>query len=448
MTYTNRISNEPIIALLRLRQLHFAVLLLIGSAFIIVSLSQQAQAQEKESSEAHYSQELTLEDLINEAIQNSPETARILNDLEDAKASAFSVETLPNPTAQIDLTAAENDSNRRVGVEIQQPMRLSNFGSRSSYADAIRRTASIEQKAQMLELIHSMTLGYASYWALQEQEKILSQNVDYAKKKQHLIELGAKEGQVDVADAKVFKAEEMRLEEQLRVLRARKASGAANLLRMAGMAQHSFEAVRPKSVDIPNLGALTAMAGHEGGIRSILESRKALAERRYHVARQDAGFPEFAPRAVMEQDLDTDGTSFLLGITVAIPIWDRNNAELSRATAEKRLAQSNLNAMNEHNYANVLAASYEQAKATQISASTYGNKIIPSWDDVQKLTDQKFQNGQASIFELLQMRERIVAVQKEALQTTLDSINAQIELESLIGQTLSNINMKDEGVSR
>jgi cobalt-zinc-cadmium efflux system outer membrane protein len=382
---------------------------------------------------------LSLETVIEQALQNSPETALILNSVADTNAEAFEIETLDNPTAEIDFTAIEGDASRSIGIEFEQPLRLSNFGSRGNYAEALRRTASVEQKAHMLELIHSITRGYASYWALQEREKILAANVDYANRKQRLVEKAAKEGRVDASDAKIFKAEALRLEEQLRVIRARKASGAANLLRMAGMDQTSFDAKRPKSPEIPDLSYLTGLAGNEGSIRSLLEARKALAERRYAVARQDAGFPEFAPRAVIEQDFDTDNTTVLLGVSIALPIWDRNNAELSRAVAERRLAQSNLNAMNELNFANVLGAAYEQAKSTQISASTYRNKIVPSWNDVQSLTDKKFENGQASILDLFQMRERITDVQSEALQTYLNSIEARIELESLIGQSLTNI---------
>ena len=389
-------------------------------------------------SQAVKAETLSLETMIEQALQNSPETARILNSYADTDAEAFEIETLSNPTAEINITAIEDDASRSVGIEIEQPMRLSNFGSRASYANALRRTANNDQKAQMLELIHSITRGYASYWALQEQEKLLSTNVSYARKKQKLVERAAKDGRVDAADAKIFKAEALRLEEQLRVIRSRKINGAANLLRMAGMDQVKFDAKRPKSPEIPDLTALTSIAGNEGSIRSLLESRKMLAERRYNVARQDAGFPEFAPRAVVERDLDEDSTAILFGVNIAIPIWDRNNAELSRSNAERRLAQSNLNALNEQNFANVLAASYEQAKATQISASTYRNQIVPSWNDVQSITDKKFENGQASILDLFQMRERIIGVQSEALQTYLNSIEARIELESLIGQSLTN----------
>lgn len=381
----------------------------------------------------------SLETVIRQALQNSPETARILNDVANTEAEAFEIETLENPTAEIDVTAIEDDASRSIGIEFEQSLRLSNFGSRGSYADALRQTASIEQKAQMLELIHSITRSYASYWALQEQEKLLSQNADYARKKQKLVERAAKEGRVDAADAKIFKAEALRLEEQLRVVRARKTNGAANLLRMAGMNQTSFDAKRPKSPEIPDLISLTSLAGNEGSIRSLLQSRKTLADKRYQVAQQDSGFSEFSPRAAIDHDFDEDSTAILFGVNIAIPIWDRNNAELSRAVAEKRLAQSNLNALDEQNFANVLAASYEQAKATQTSASNYRNTIVPSWNSVQSLMDKKFENGQASILDLFQMRERITDVQSEALQTYLNSIEARIELESLIGQSLTDI---------
>ena len=384
------------------------------------------------------SKTLELQTVIKHALQNSPETAQIFNTLAKAEAEAFDIETLSNPTAEINATAFKNDASRSIDLELEQPMRISTLGSRRSYADAIRQTASIEQKAQILELIHSITRGYASYWALQEQEMLLTQNADYAHKKQKLVQRAAQEGRVDAADAKIFHAEALHLEEQLRVIRAKKTHGATTLMQMAGMDQALFHARRPEISDLPDLATLASLAENEGSIRSLLESRKTLAERRYNVAQQDAGFPEFAPRAIIEHDFDDSSTVILFGVTIAIPIWDRNKAELVRARAERHLAQSNLNALREHHFANVLSAAFEQARATQQSALNYRNKIVPSWHEVQLIADKKFANGQASILDLFQIRKRMTDVQSEALQIYLHSIEARISLESLIGQSLNH----------
>lgn len=384
-------------------------------------------------------QTLSLETVIEQALQNSPETARILKTVEDANADAFEIETLQNPTVEVDTTALTNNASRSIGIELEQPMKASNFETRKPYADALRYTANIEQKAQILELIHSITRGYSAYWILQEQEKLLSENLSYARKQTKLIKRGAQQGLLDIADAKIFQAEILRLNEQIRVLRAKKENGAANILRMAGMKQVKFQAKQPETTEIPQLASLMSVAMNEASIRSLLESRRSLAERRYNVAKQDSEFPAFAPRAVIDHDFDEGSTAILFGVNITIPIWDRNNAELARARAERQLAYSNLSAMNEHNFANVLAASFKQAKASQISAAAYKNKIVPAWNNVQSIIDRKFQNGQASILDLIQMRERIMDVQSASLQTYLNSIEARIKLESLIGQSLKDI---------
>ncbi len=389
--------------------------------------------------QATYAKTYSLQTMIEHALDNSFETSRIEKNKAVTEAEAFEIEVFENPNAEMNVTVFEENSSHSLEMEIEQPMRASHFGSRKSYAHALRRTAAIEEKAQKLELVHAITRSYASYWALQEHENLLSQNVEYARHKQKLIEQASNEGRIDAADAKIFRAEALRLEEQLRIVRAQKIKGAANLLRMAGMDQTLFDATRPKSPQIPILSDLVAQKDHLGSVRSLLESRKAMAENRYAVASQDAGFPEFAPRAVLERDFDENSTSILFGVSIAVPIWDRNDAELSRARAELRLAQTSLNALNEHNYANILAGAYEQAKATQISASIYRNKIVPSWREVQEIADEKFENGQASILELFQMNERVTEIQSEAIKTYLNSIEARIELEALIGYSLSGV---------
>ena len=388
-------------------------------------------------SQAHDKAEtLSLETVLQAAMENSPETARVLAEAANSQAEAFEIETPENPEFQMDLTAVEKKATRSVELELEQPLRLSHFGSRGSYADTLRRTASLEEKAQLLEVRHSIIRAYAAFWALQEAEHVLGANADYVKGKQKLIENAAGEGRVDVSEAQIFKAEALRLEEKLKTVRTERISAGSALLRMAGMTQQNFVAERPKSPEIPSMAELQQRADSEANIRSILESRGALAQRRYEVARQDAGFPEFAPRAVLSQDFDEDSTSFLLGFRVSLPVWQRNNAEVMRAKAEQNLAARALKAMDEHNFANVLAASYEQAKATQISASSYRNKILPEWEKVQTLIEKKFQGGQASVLDLWQVRQKITDIQEESLEMTLGAVDAQIELESLIGQIL------------
>ena len=63
---------------------------------------------------------LSLEAVIEQALQNSPETARILKTVADANAEAFEIETPDNPSVEIDVTAIEDDASRSIVFEFEQ----------------------------------------------------------------------------------------------------------------------------------------------------------------------------------------------------------------------------------------------------------------------------------------------------------------------------------------
>ena len=51
--------------------------------------------------------------------------------------------------------------------------------------------------------------------------------------------------------------------------------------------------------------------------------------------------------------------------------------------------------------------------------------------------DRKFNTGQATILDLMRVRERITTIKRDAFQAYIDSIEAIINLESLTGQSLT-----------
>jgi cobalt-zinc-cadmium efflux system outer membrane protein len=383
-------------------------------------------------------EKLLLKDILQYALQNSPLNAEISRDLATKNATAYELETLNNPVAGFNMSFPNSGNDSHIAeIELEQTFKLSNFGSRQQYANAFRHTASIEHRAQTLELVHTLSRGYAAYWLLQEQVEIVAEKIRYTVKKQKLVETAARQGRIDIADAKLLKAEVLRLQEQLRVLQAKKQTGAANLMHLAGMQKRNFKVDLDLTFKLPDQNSIHEMAEDRGGILALLKARNDLAEKRLAVAKEDLVFSEFTPKAVIERNFDDHNTSLILGVSIALPIWDRNNAELARAKAEQTLSQTSLNSLNRNNFNKVLEASYKKAKSAQQTADNFRNNILPIWQEVESITDQKFAYGQASIFELLQMYERITEVENEALQAELNVIETRIELESLIGRSFS-----------
>ena len=177
---------------------------------------------------------------------------------------------------------------------------------------------------------------------------------------------------------------------------------------------------------------------NEGSTRKILESRKLLAEKRYEVAKKDSKLFDFAPRFIFKQDFETNDLSLMLGVNISLPIWDRNNIELHRAIAERRSAINNLDALNARGFFNVISSLLEKIQQFKQSFDSYQEKIIPAWEEIQTITEKKFESGQVPIMDLFQMREKIDEVHKESLQRYISFIEAWLDLESLIGVSINN----------
>lgn len=380
-----------------------------------------------------------LEKFISSALKKSPDISRILEKIDNAYADALEIENLNNPNLEVNVNPLNNEfDNRVLEIEIEQPVRFSKFNERKSYANAMRKLADTEQKAKILEIIHSVTRGYIAFWILQEKEKLLKKYIDYVVNKKKLLEQASHDGIVDITDVILLEAESLRLLENLRFISTKKKLGASNLTRIAGVSKVSFVAVKPKAPEIPNFDYVIQLIDNEGSTRKILESRKLLAEKRYEVAKKDSKLFDFAPRFIFKQDFETNDLSLMLGVNISLPIWDRNNIELHRAIAERRSAINNLDALNARGFFNVISSLLEKIQQFKQSFDSYQEKIIPAWEEIQTITEKKFESGQVPIMDLFQMREKIDEVHKESLQRYISFIEAWLDLESLIGVSINN----------
>ncbi len=98
----------------------------------------------------------------------------------------------------------------------------------------------LKKKQKKLEIIHSVTKAYTTYWALQEKEKILKEQAKFYLNKKEVIKNSSLEGLIDTTEEKIFDVEILRLKEQLRVLSSLKVEGGNNLLSMVGIKQKNF----------------------------------------------------------------------------------------------------------------------------------------------------------------------------------------------------------------
>lgn len=412
-----------------------AILCLLTLAVITVS---PAQAKEKAN-------KIGLEAYIQNVIERSPEAASVMADTMRSEADAIESIQWNNPEIQIDTTVARDEGGRDLEIEIEQPLRGSDFGARRGYAQAIRTLKEPEQKARLLDLSHEATRAYTDLWLAQEKINLLDRLVKDAKRQSKAVTNAAAQGLTDKAESAIFTTEAEELSLQRSALETEHQTLLIAFIRLSGLPSTDYTLDEPTQKILPeNAGALLALAESETSVKSILNGRLNVASRRMAVAKADAALPEFAPRAVLNRDFSDDNTTVSLGIRFALPVWSQNQAEILRARADYESTNRALQALSENDFPSVLASAWEAAKENRKIADKYEGSIVPSWRNVQKLTEKKLGLGQASVFDLWQTRTRVLDSETQALESRRAAVESVLTLENLSGTAFTAQTVKGD----
>lgn len=378
---------------------------------------------------------LTLDQALSQALKNTPASARIARDLADRNARAREWETLQNPEMEIDNITFNTTGNDGLNTELTQPLKLSYFGDRQALAEAIRRTASLEERAQILAAMHDTTRRYLELWLLQQHAEFLKENLAFARKTNSTVQKAAKSGELQLSESHLFNAETLKFQEELRELETAIKARRLDFLQQLGMEAQEIELAHPQPPQPPaTVEQLKALA--EASPRQILESRREEAQQRLAVARSDAYLPEVSPRLLYSRGYDTNREEVGFGLRLSIPLWDRGEAEVSRAEAEKRFVDTSLAAYDRIGYDRLLESQREKATAATARLKQYEQAILPAYEKSFSATRDMFKGGQASVLQLWQVHERLHDVQKKTLEVHQEAFEAVMELETLLGQPL------------
>jgi outer membrane protein, heavy metal efflux system len=417
-------------------QLLLTILLLAGGAE-----RARAQVAVTSSSREAGGATLTLEQVLRRSLRHNPEIARLDANLADKLGRAIEAEVKLNPTFK--LTAGRTSDDEGVGsefeLELEQPLRPSDFGLRKTYAEALRVAADLEQQADVLRVLNGTALLYYRAWALQERAALLENARSLADEALKSSQQQLEAGQVNVAEHSIFKAEVARFGVELLAVRGEAAGAHAELERAAGMSTATARLASPPFTAPPSTSAMVAFAESRSGIRRIALAQRAAAAKELAVARADAVFPEFAPGFVTNYGSRGDETNF--GVTIAgrIPLWDRNQAAIVRARGALDAADRELASFDRVSLRRSIEARRRQVANLQARAAAYRDQVIPEYRAAYDATRSQLRAGQATALQLFEIQRSVVDAQEKSFEYAVEALSARTQLEQLIGGRLEEV---------
>jgi outer membrane protein, heavy metal efflux system len=376
---------------------------------------------------------LTLDQALELAEKLQPELAEARANVQAAEGRARQAGAFPNPEAivgaqQIPLTGP-NDREYVAGVG--QTLPLSGRLARARQAELLDRevrarglevtrqdirrrvhgafaTALYQDKAHEMQtgILQNARQTVATTRARLEAQDALKEDLARAE-----MELARTKLEVD-------RAASLR-EQALLALAAAMGDPGLTVKTLAGTLEAAFE--------IPALENLAATLAAQP------ESAQAEADIRARRARLDAARAERIPDVRLEvlyHRLEATKSDTLdLGLSIPLPLFDRNQGRLREARAEVAAAEAR--SRRTHNELSTrLRQAHAQLQAALAASNTLRTEILPRADTVLKGAEARYGAGDISLAELLPVRRDWATIQLNYLESLRDVMQAWAEIKS------------------
>ncbi len=379
---------------------------------------------------------LAFEAFLKEALVASPEAAKIDATLAERAAEAFSARVKENPVfnagADLPINRPENEDTE-LSFTVSQAIRASDFGDRAALAAVIEQTGDIEKILALNEFVQNLCLLYARAWQFQETEALLSEARTRAGNILKKVTDGSSRGLFPEGDVELFRAEQKSFEADVVAARSELSRTKAELLRLSGVMMRGVVLQKP-SGDFPfTKEALTRLANES---KLPLQQRygllRKLAQQQLEIARLDA-FPAVSP--ALGYGRHDDGTSqVMFGLSIPLPVFNRNQAEKIRAQGALSAAQRAERYASSEAMIEEIHLLFDAAESLKKQVDLYESGVVPAKKKAVDAYFRQFEAGVGNAFQLWQAQRELNSARLRGLELRSAFNSAKAQMNALLGQ--------------
>jgi cobalt-zinc-cadmium efflux system outer membrane protein len=374
-------------------------------------------------------------EILLQKISASPTTveADALHDAAEARLRQARVR--PNPTLALEVENAfgsgpfEGFGNAETTLGVTQNLEL--WGRRGARVDVARAeagTAALRRDLAVVDAAGRLALAYAEAEAAERRfdlaQEALSITLADARAALTLVEEGrepmvrALQGESEAATARATLDEAM-------------AERDAAFARLTAVAMLPTPATSIETSLIDQVPSASRIGGDTTPIVRVAEAERDAAERRIAVERLQSQPDVSASLGVRRYEAE-DATALTLGLSLPLPLFDRNRGNIDAAQAEFRAADARLMGARQETQADRNAAAARlKASTSRVTATDAG---VTAAQEAYRLSRIGFDAGRISQLELRSSRAALIFSRNAAVDARLARVRAEIDLARLQGR--------------
>ena len=386
------------------------------------------------------SDDLTLDDVLKLAMAHNPELQASSYDLAAAEATAAQIGRLPNPELAVELEnfggegAFQNTQSAETTLMLSQMIETG--GKRKSrkalaHLDKQRSRGDLESRRQ--NLARDVRKRFVAVLAAQEMVGLQTELVALSQKTLEVV--AAK-----VAAGKVSPLEETKARVALSAtLLERDRAGRDLLAVRANLAAYWGGAtMRQAKGDLTAIDPLPDFAA----MNTKLDQNPDIARRQTEIRASQteidlmrAGrLPNLTLQAGVRRLQDTGSNTFVVGVSLPIPIFDRNKDAVSAARHRNSAAAARA-ADTRNVVAAALASSYHNAVAAYDTVTVLQDQILPAAREAFDGIHEGYREGKFSLLDVLDAQRTLFSARGNYIEALMGYHHARIDVRRLAGDT-------------
>ena len=398
-----------------------------------------AQAQTDDSAPLSTAQPITLEEALTRAVRQRPEMQGFLADLDTARVQLDRAGAPPNPDLSVEVDnlggGLPDDEVRETTISLSQPVELGGkpTARRNKIMAATLRLRH-EQTTAWLDIAAEVrtafleVLGSRERLALQQEaEQIAAELARITRERVVAGELAATEE---------TRAEARRAEAMVETMQAKRLLAEAELDLATALAAPdpltapAHDTLSP-DIPVPDLPTLLATLQNSPYL-ALRRSETQLAASGLTLEQSNAWADPALSLAIREIP-DKDARAVALGLSIPLPLFQRNQTGIAEAGATTRKAASNEEATNRRLRTEVTKAHSTLVAAGQ-EAHALRSEVIARAEEASAAVQEGFRLGKFRYSDVLEASQSLVVAKTRHLETVLDLNRAAIALDRLLGK--------------
>jgi len=379
-----------------------------------------------------------LDELIEIALKENPQLLAFKAGVDMSKGELVQASLYPNPEIEGGglrgrALGGESKSGKEYNFTLSQPFEwpLKRF-YRKKVAGKDVNIANLELEGFSLDLTSQVKIIFHEILRLKKELSLSSENLSDLEKVLSSIKVKVESGEAPEFELIKAQVEVLRAEKELKKAENKILIAKSNLNSLLGKSL-------PEGFDIS--GELTApSSNYETNLLLniaykkqplLLQKESDLQKQQYNISFQkNSRFPDISLKGIFAREIDKK--SFGFGLSLPLPLWNRNQGAISSAYAGERKAQEEFNQIK----IELSRLITEELKNYQIATDqleVFKKGLLTQAEEALRIAKLRYEEGESGIIDFLDAQRVYRQTFFEYYQALFEANTAKFRLERLVG---------------